>query len=328
MAHPAVEASEAPAPTSVDEKAAAFEEYLFGDEEEQTEGDEDAAEEGENLSLEEEQTDEDNEPDIPAIDAPVSLTAEEKATFAQLPPEAQAAWAASETRRNAQVQEATTKASQAQREAEARAAQADAEARIRYAKQLEEVGKAYAPVEPNRQHYRDDVSYLTARDVYYQQLAQHNQYMQQVGTIGEEADREATEAFIAQRDRELMAIPEVANPATREEYFAKAFATAEMLGYDKQNLIQGMSAQDVKNLVEIADWRDKADKYDKAISRQMQKVRSAKGKNLRPNAAPQGNTRAASADQAWQKVKQATGSKSRDTRDAAIASYFEASGIL
>lgn len=331
MAHPNVsEAADAPAPTSVDEKAAAFEDYLFGDEqEEDPEGDEDnAAEDGGDLELEDDQVDESDEPDLPAIDAPVSLTAEEKATFAQLPPEAQAAWAASETRRNQQVQEATTKASNAQRVAEASAAQADAEAKALYARQLAEVGKAFQPTEPQRAHYRDDVSYLTAARVYDQQKAQHEQFMQQVQGIQTEADTEARAAFLAQRDRELSAIPEIANVETREAYFAKAFEAAEFLGYDKAELAKSMSAQDVRNLVEIADWRAKAEKFDKATARQMQKVRAAKGKSLRPNAAPQAKTRAASADNAWQKVKQANGSKDRAARDTATAEWMEAAGIL
>jgi hypothetical protein len=328
MAHPAMEAADAPAPTSVDEKAAAFEDYLFpedddGEEAEATEDDE-AADEAEEATEDEEQDDEADEPDLPAIDAPVSLTAEEKATFAQLPPEAQAAWAASETRRNVQVQEATTKAANAQREAEARAAQADAEAKSLYAEQLAVVAKAYAPQEPNRNQYRDDVSYLTACRAYDTRLAQHNDFMQQVQTMQVEADQQATAAFVAQRDRELLAIPEVSNPETREAYLDKAFSAVEALGYDKAALARTMSAQDVRNLAQIAEWRAKAEKLDQANSRQMQKVRAAKGKTLRPNAAPQAKTRAA--DSAWQRVKGA--GNNRDQRDAATADWLEAQGLL
>lgn len=328
MAHPATEAASAPAPVSVDEKAADFENFLFGDDEEQDEqsdSDEEIPEDVDDLELDDEQADESDEPDLPAIEPPVSLTAEEKATFAQLPPEAQAAWAASETRRNAQVQEATTKASNAQREAEARAAQADAEARLRYAQQLAEIGRAYAPQPPRREHYRDDVSYLTARDAYRDQYAQHEAFMQQVAGIEESASTEARQAFEAQRDRELMAIPEVANPQTREAYFTKAFSAMDAMGYDRANL-PNLTAQDVRNLAQVAEWLAKAEKFDKATARQMQKVRAAKGKSLRPNAAPQGKTRAASADNAFQRIK-ASG-KNRDAQGVAMAEWFEAQGIL
>ncbi|MXO72876.1 hypothetical protein [Alteraurantiacibacter buctensis] len=323
-----MEAANAPAPVSVDEKAADFENYLFGDEDEQddqSDSDEEAADEGEDLELDEEQADEADEPELPAIDPPVSLTAEEKATFAQLPPEAQAAWAASETRRNAQVQEATTKASNAQRDAEVRAAQADAQAKARYAEQLKAIGEAYAPQMPQRQHYRDDVSYLTARDAYRDQLAQHNDFMQQVAGLESAANSEDRQAFEMQRERELMAIPEIANPQTREGYFAKAFSAMEALGYDPA-MKADLTAQDVRNLAQVAEWQEKAAKFDKATARQMQKVRAAKGKSLRPNAAPQGKTRAASADQAFQRIK-ASG-KNRDAQGAAMADWLEAQGIL
>lgn len=330
MAHqPQAEAVDAPAPTSVDEKAADFENFLFPDEEEQDEepqAEDEPAEDGdEDLELEEQQEDEDDEPET-AIEPPVSLNAEEKKAFAQLPPEAQQAWAASETRRNQQVQEATTKASSAQRDAEARAAQADAEAKARYSQQLEEIGKAFVPVEPQRAWYQDDVSYLTACRQYDQQTAQHRDFMQQVADLKTEATTEADAAFLQQRDRELMAIPEVANPETRQGYLDKAFDMAAELGYDKSTLAKSISAAEVKSLVEIAGWKDKAAKFDKAMARQMQKVRSAKGKSLRPNAAPQASSRAANADQAWQRVKQSA--NNRTAQADAMAEWLEASGHI
>jgi hypothetical protein len=329
MAHPAMEAADTTAPVSVEEKAADFENFLFGDEEdesEETDSDDEAELADEALEVDE-QDDEADEPENPAIDAPVSLTAEEKATFAQLPPEAQAAWAASETRRNVQVQEATTKAANAQREAETRAAQADAEAKSLYAEQLAEVAKAYAPQEPNRNQYRDDVSYLTACRAYDQRLAQHNNFMQQVQSMQVEAYQQADAAFVAQRDRELLAIPEVSNPETRAAYLDKAMSAVDALGYNKGELARSLTAQDVRNLAQIADWRAKAERFDQATARQMQKVRSAKGKNLRPNAAPQGKTRAANSDSAWKRVTQANG-KNRDQRDAAMADWLESQGHI
>lgn len=330
MAHPATEAAEAPAPLSVDEKAAEMEKFLFPDDEEQPEPDseeDDAPEEGEDLELEEEQDDESDEPET-AIDPPVSLNAEEKAVFAQLPKEAQEAWAASETRRNAQVQEATTKASDAQRKADDRAAQADAEAKGRYAAQLQELGKALAPAEPNPAHFTDRTEYAIALHQHQQAVAQHDAFMQQVEQVGAEAQAEANAAFVQQRDRELMQIPEVANPETRNSYLDKAF-DGELLAaleYEPTELAKIADASDVKRLATIADWRAKAAKYDTAMSKQMQKVRAAKGKTLRPNAAPQAATRAVKAEQAWSRVREAGGNKA--AREAAMAEWLEASGHL
>lgn len=329
MAHPETqEAAVDPAQMSAADKAAEFESFLEPetDEEEVPEGELDAEAEDE-LELdedEEEVEDEAAEPET-AIEPPVSLNADEKEAFAQLSPEGQAAWAASEARRNTQVQEATTKASQAQREAEQRAAAADAEAKARYAQQLETIGKQMLPQEPLRQHYPDDVSYLTASREYDRQVAQHKDFMQQVAAIGEEASTEMDQAFIQQRDRELMQIPEVANPETRGEYLDTAFKMASDLGYDQAQLSKTITAQEVKALNDIAVWKTKAEKFDKATANKMKKVRAAKGKNLRPNAAPQGKPRAAKADQAWQRVKQ---TKDKTAQADAMADWLEASGHL
>lgn len=333
MAHPeGQEAAVSPAQMSVADKAAHFEEFIdLGDEEaeiEDTEASEDEFDGEElpedDLELDEEQEDEADEPET-AIEAPVSLNASEKEAFAAATPEVQQAWAEAEKRRNTQVQEATTKASQAQREAESRAAAADAEAKARYAQQLEAIGQQLLPVAPDRRQYRDDASYLVAAREYDQQVAQHNSFMQQVAGLAQEADAQMDEQFIQQRDRELMQIPEVANPETRGGYLDRAFGMAEQLGYDKAQLAKTITAQEVKALNEIAEWKDKASKYDNAMQRKMQKVRSAKGKSLRPNAAPQGKPRAARADQAWKRV---TSTKDRTEQANAFADYLEATGNL
>lgn len=328
MAHLDTEAAEAPAPESVEDKAAAFEEYIFDetDEEQETDSEETEAEEVEDLELDEEGDEETDEQEAPAIDPPVSLNAEEKEVFAQLPPEAQQAWAASETRRNTDVQKATTTAAEAQRAAEQKAAAAEAEAKAVFAAQLEEIGKAVGPTEPQKEWYPDQLSYLTACREYDRQLAQHKDFMQQVAELKTEATTEADTAFIEQRDRELMAIPEVANPETRKEYLDNAMAMAGELGYDQAELAKNITAAEIQRLSEIRGWKEKADKYDTAMSRRMKKVRAAKGKSLRPNAAPQGKSRAAKANKAWENVKSAGKNKAAQTD--ALVDYFEATGHL
>lgn len=329
MAHPAAqEAAIAPAEMSASEKAAAFEEFIdLGDEEVEQEHSEEGEEDGDELPddlLDEEQEDEGEEPET-AIEAPVSLNADEKKAFAAATPEVQQAWADAEKRRNTQVQEATTKASQAQREAEQRAAAADAEAKARYAQQLDAVGKQLLPIAPDRRQFPDNVSFLVAAREYDQQVAQHNQFMQHVADLAKEAETQWDEQFIQRRDRELMQIPEVANPETRTGYFDRAFGMAEQLGYDKSNLMKTITAQEVKALNEIAEWKADAEKFRDAMSRKMQKVRSAKGKSLRPNTAPQGKPRAGRADTAWQRVK---GTSDKTEQAAAMADWLEASGHL
>ncbi len=275
--------------------------------------DDDFAEDGE--ESEGEEGEQDGEPEEPAIDAPASLNAEEKAVFAQLPKEAQEAWSASETRRNKQVQEATTKASQAQREHEARAAAADAEAKRIYAAQLNQFVAAFEPQRPDPQlAAQDPQRYIAAQAQYEAQKAQHDQLVQQISAFDAEATEEERKAFVQQRDRELMAIPEIANEETRKEYLDGAFAIAAELGYDQAELAEGMTARDIKALAVAREWKAKAEKYDAAMSRRMKRVRAGKNRTLKPGAAqPEG-----SGNRAYTQAKQRL-EKTGSVDDAAAA---------
>lgn len=296
-------------PVSYDEDSAAA---ALADMNLEPEGDEDddiPAEEGEldesDLTEGEDEGEQDDEPGEPAIAPPVSLNAEEKAKFAQLPSEAQRLILDVETRRNAQVQEATTKASAAQREAEARAAAADAEAKGLYAKQLREFVGAFEPTQPDPNlAYQDPARYVAEKAQYDAAKAQHDALVQQISGVAEEASTEARKAFIEQRDRDLMAIPEIANPETRASAVERAMNTAKLLGYDTEQLANFGDANDIKALLQIADFKAKADKYDQAMSRKMQKVRAGKPKTLRPNAAqPESSGRQRAYTDAHQRLK-------------------------
>jgi hypothetical protein len=273
---------------------------------------EDEAPEGDETE-EEEQEDEEVEPEA-VIDAPVSLNAEEKAVFAQLPKEAQQAWSASETRRNAQVQEATTKAANAERVANDRAASAQAEAKAVFAQQLQTVAAAIAPVAPSPQLAMTDPGAYIAQDAQYRAAkAQHDEFMQQVAALSEEADTEGTQAFIAARDRELLSIPDVQNPETRNAFFEKVFAVAETLGIDRDGLLHNGEGQAFKALAAAHDWKAKAEKYDALMAKQMTRVREAK--SAKPNAAqPLGSGKARAQVKTQQRLRE-TG----DVRDAAAA---------
>lgn len=307
------EAAVAPASMSASDKAVAFEEFLEPEEVEEGDEEEAGAEEGEDLDLEED-GEEASEPET-AIDVPVSLNAEEKKAFAAASPEAQLAWAASETRRNAQVQEATTKASEAQRTAETRAASADAEAKALYGQQLETFVAAFEPQRPDPRQYNDQLAYLTDKAQYDDAKAQHDQLVQHARGIQTEADTEAKQAFQAQRDRDLMTIPDIANPATRQEFLDRAWGMVSELGLNMAEVAENASANDIKALAQIAEWKAKAARLDKAVSNKMQKVRAGKGKTLRPVTAPHADARPGN----WQTVKAA---KTKEGREAAFADYM------
>src|SRR5690349_6011492 len=150
------------------------------------------------LSLEEDgEGDETGEPTKSAIAAPVSLNADEKAQFAQLPEDAQRFITGLETRRNEQVQQATTKASNAQRDAEARAAQADAQAKQVYAQQLKHVISAFRPAPPDPAIAQTDPGmYIALKAQHDADAAQFDQFEQQVSALDGQASQEIDNNFI------------------------------------------------------------------------------------------------------------------------------------
>lgn len=315
MAHPdSPEAVDAPV-TDMDSAAAAISNLnLDGDEPEEEDESELPDDEPEGDAPEgEDEGEQDDEPET-AIEAPASLTAEEKAKFAQLPTEAQQLLNEVETRRNAQVQQATTKASDAQRQAEARAASADAEARKAYSEQLKTVFKAIAPEPPSPDLARTDpAEYIAQKAQYDASIAQLGAVWQQAEALGQEADGQIDQAFIAERDRALSALPEIQNEATRHEFFEKAIGAASALGLDTPALNRA-TADEWQKLRQIHDWKTKADKYDAATARNMQRVRDAKKAKPNKPAATQGNGAGRAFREATTRLRE-TG----DLRDAAAA---------
>lgn len=342
MAHP-TGSEAASVPVSMAEKAAAFEDSLFADgdpfadDEEETEGDETETDEGDEYEADEQdgdetegEDDESEEPEAPAIPPPVSLNAEEKEVFAQLPAEAQQAWAASETRRNTQVQEATTRASEAQRVAEAKAAQANAQAEARFAQQLKEVVTAFAPAEPDPANFNDIRQYQHAKAQYDYAKAQHDQFGQQVASIGIETP-EAKAARIQARDQQLMTIPEVADPATRDAYIQSAFIIAAELGYDQADLSENMDAGDLKALAQAAKWKADSEELARIRAKSKERVRdkpTGKFKSMKPGAASHGDPRRGNAARSFEKLKAAQSARDRSVRDVAAADWLEKGGYL
>lgn len=323
-------------PVSMAEKAAALESEL-GDfipdleDDEEPEGEPGEGDEYEADDEEPEgEEDESEEPEEPAIPPPVSLNAEEKEVFAQLPPEAQQAWAASETRRNQQVQEVTTRASEAQRVAEAKAAQANAQAEAVFAEQLKAVVGAFAPQEPDPANYASIEQYRHAKAVYDHQLAQHNAFAQQVAQVGKETPEQKA-ARIQVRDQQLLTIPEVADPATRDAYIQSAFSVAEELGYDRADLMENMDAGDLKALAQAAKWKADSEELARIRAKSQERVRdkrSGQFKAMKPGSAPHGDTRRGNAAKSFERLKVARGGKSREALDVAAADWLEKGGYL
>lgn len=325
MAHPETpEAVDAPVVYEDDESAAAaLEKIMFPDDAE--EGDEGEAEdteaeepdpegdepEGEEDEAEEASEDDEDEPEEPAIAPPASLTAEEKANWQQLPPEAQQAIVAIEARRTAEVQTGLEKARNAQREAETAAASRIAEADRLHAEQLAEIGRAYAPQPPDPQLARTNPALWIAQKAEYDALAaQHGQFMQQVESIREaatnEQERLETEALKAMWGEVRNDLPEAAEPAQWQELMVKLSPLAIELGYPEE-LLSEATPRDIRAIKRAAAWKEKAEKYDSLMSRKMATVRAGK-KSAKPNAAqPQGSGKARATKTAMARLRQ-TGS--------------------
>lgn len=311
------EAADSPV-DDMDSAAAAISRHFGGEDIDDETQNDDSAEEPEatddELEVEGEDEQED-EPDAPAIDAPASLTAEEKAKFAALPKEAQQVLADVEARRASQVQSATTKAAEAQRNAEASAARADAQAKAVYAGQLKAFADHLAPQRPDPMLAQTDpASYIALQAQYDAARAQHDEFVQHVSAMEQEAGTAMTEAETAERDRFLMSLPEVQNEETRSAFFEKAIGAAKNLGLDL-NALNAATGQEWKALSEVATWKEKAEKYDAALSRQMQRVREGKkATTARPNAAQPSSSEGRGLKEAKQRARQ-----SGDVNDAAAA---------
>ena len=315
------EAALAPAQMSASDKTAEFEKFLDPEDEQD---EQDTNPETDELSDEDmdegEEADEtEDEPDEPAIEAPASLNADEKKAFAAASPEAQQAWAAAETRRNAQVQEATTKAAERERAAETKAEQAEAQADQRRAAQLYQFISAFEPQMPDPQLARHDpASYIAAKAQYDAEHAQYVNYVQQIDALQLDAQNRTAQIDAQARVSDLMTVGKLADPAQRDDYLKSSLGLVEELGLDPKAFEEVASSADFKALEKVSDWKAKAAKYDQAMASKMQRVRQGKQRSNRPNAAPQ-NSRAAQGDRDWQRVKTA---KSKEQQNEAFADYF------
>lgn len=262
----------------LDDAAAALSDLDGEEPEEEEDDDTSEADEAEEEEASDDEQD-DDEPETPAIEAPASLTADEKAIFAQSPPEVQRVWAASETRRNQQVQQATTAAAEAQRAAKAAAADADAQAKATYAQQLEAFVSQYAPQMPDPALAQvNPASYIAQEAQYRAQIAQHNNIVQQVQALAAQAEQHFNaqqQQWQAEQVRELMKVPEFADPAKRATFMESLQAVGAELGYSPEVMAEA-GAADILALKRVAEMKAKAEKWDDLQRRKMQPVRDAK----------------------------------------------------
>ena len=301
---------------NTDDAAAALD-ALFaeeGDDEEDTDPEADADEADDDG--EEQDDEQDDEPEAPAIEPPASLTADEKAAFAAASPETQRAWAATENRRNQQVQQVTTKAAEAQRTAEAAAANAAMEAKRAAAEQYRQFVAAYAPQEPDPNlAYTNPQHYIALKAQYDAEYAQHSKVVQQIDALQAQADQHFAaqqQEWSRQQMAELMKVPEFADPTTRVTFIESLSAIGTELGFPPEVMAEA-GATDILALKRAAEWKAKAEQFDALQGRKMQRVRDAK--STKPNTAqPVGAGKVRQRNETMQRVRQ-----SGDINDAADA---------
>lgn len=337
MAQPTEAAGEAITPPVTDNPADAFnaiaEEALGPDEDEDQEPPlaDDENETGDVVE-EDEPSEEDIEQDeAPAIEPPNSLTAEEKEAFKKLPREAQEFTARRigdlEKGFNTKAQEAAQAREAAKTEALTFATQLKAEA----AEQLGQYAKMLEIRPPDARLFSENPA------AYAQQLETYQFAEAQRKNAQQEADKargehEQYQAALREheakefRQRLEAELPE-AFGESGQKFIGELAATASALGYD-DNAISQSSVEELKALKTVSEWKAKADRFDKAMSKKMERVRA--GKTPPPISRPGVSRgpqegRKARADQAWETAKTA---KSREAKNAALASYLEDTGWL
>lgn len=299
------------------------------DEETPAEGAEEAAPEG----AEGEEATEETADDLPPIEPPHSLSAEEKEAFNNLPREAQEFTA----RRIGELEKGfNTKAQEAARarqDAEQAAIQQLAQVNAAYAQQYQQIAEAITVSEPDPMlQVQDPIAYAQQMRAYQQANAQRTAAQQQAMQHAQQAQWQAAQleqVNHAEQHRIIVEnFPEYADPTTGPELQRKLTAVAKRIGYPDE-LIGQARAQDILAMRTVSDAFDKADKYEALMKNQMTKVRAAKGKppvTTRPGTA-QGSD-AVRAQSAQAALETAITSNNREVKGAAFLQYLEKTGQI
>lgn len=273
---------------------------------------------------------EDAEPEE-AISAPVSLNKQQKAAFAQLPPELQKVWAESEAQRNMQVQQKTTEAAEATKNARQEAfsaAQSElAKMWQQTAAELEVYASAFQPMEPDHSLLATNPQAYAEQIALSKQLgAQHQQMMQRIGELRQGSEQitqqQRADVLASEQAKLRSAWPEFFDPAKQSSLWQDVAATGKDMGFS-EDVLANATASEILALKNASEWRSKAAKWDDFQSRKMAGVRAAKAlpKAATPGIAPSRVvSKAARADQAWERAKQSRSGE-------AYADFLEASGI-
>lgn len=293
----------------------------------QDEGDEPEAE---TVEVTEDDLTDEEEPELPPIDPPNSLTAEEKEAFKSLPREAQEFTARRIGELEKGFQSKAQEAAQQKQALQLEALQILEQQKAEAIELLQQYAKQFEVQPPSADLFRaNPEAYAQQLEVYQHYTAQREKAQRDAEAARADqakiqAAREAHEAEVFHQ-RLQAELPELLDPENGQKLAKELNATAELLGFDP-NHISDISA--IKALKVTSEWKTKADKYDALQKRKMERVRA--GKSLPPVSKPgvskgPDQNRAARADVAWQAAKSA---KSRPAKDEALAEWMSNTGWL
>lgn len=273
------------------------------------------------------------EPDAdeaPAIKPPVSWTDEEKAVFAELPPEAQKAVARREAERERFVQSKAGEAAQATARASREAAAITAQAEQFHLQQLSGF-LVEVPAKPSYQMQNEDpYAYADLMQAHENAIA-HNQSVEQMVVAARQRKGQAENFLRQQTQQETYAVlsekfPEFYDPNEGPKLREKLGSIALELGFPAENL-SDVDHVDILAMKKVSEWKAKAEKLDTLMSQKMEKVREAKNlpRLSRPGSPP---TRQQAGRQAVEaSFQRAKESKGR-AREEAFGEYLSKSGQL
>lgn len=285
------------------------------DEEEEESDDaepEEADEESEDDATESEEGEEEPEP----VKAPVSWSKEDAEVFAKLDPKAQAVIQRREAERDRYVQQKSVEAAQTRDRVANEARDIIAKLHEENVRQLDSYASLILPQKPDIRlldsgipenvslFYRQQAAYEGATAQLHE-LQQRKYQSEQAANSAREQSQQAERSMDAQRLREQL--PEWFDSASTIQ--ADLQSIGQELGYPDE-LMREASSTDILALKKALDWKQKADKYDKAMGKQMEAVRAAKGlpKMAKPGVKPsKQQLNAVGKEKAWQRVKASGG---------------------
>lgn len=279
---------------------------------------------------EEEEEAEEPEEELPAIDPPNSLTAEEKEAFKNLPREAQEFTARRIGELEKGFQRKAEEAAHTRQAVENEARQAIAQLQQQAAAELQQYADLIAPQKPDPSYYPDWQSYSTAQAHYEALVAQRGQAQQRAQEYAAQAQAQQATIEQAEMAREVeilkSAFPEWYAPETSANLQNELTAIAKELGYSDEH-VQHARATDILAMRKAAEWKAKAEKLDAVNKTKMEKVREAKTlpKVTKPGVAHGTPSKQARAEASWQAARKAT---SRVEREAAFGDFLDKAGYL